>query len=77
MSHECFSDGELIQSRTNRVYWSGKGQDKAGHWNLSVQGGAECFAVVVDLDQTSTSSGVSLTSSGYVEVSPTLSYTVE
>ena len=50
VKHECVVDGEVIQSRTNRVYWSGKGQDRAGHWNLRVPRGGTCTAVVIDLD---------------------------
>jgi hypothetical protein len=74
--HECFLDGVLVQSRTNRLYWSGKGADKAGHWNIQVQGGTECFAVVVDVDQP-VSGGASLTSSGYAQVSPMVHYMVQ
>ena len=76
VSHECFSDSQLVQTWTNRLYWSGKGADKAGHWNIRVQGGNECFAVVVDLGQP-VSGAASLTSSGYAEVSPEVHYVVQ
>ncbi len=78
VSHECYTDDELVQSRTNRLYWSGKGQDKAGTWDLNVQAGSECFAVVVDLSQSTSSAGsASVTSSGYAEVSASVRYIVE
>ena len=78
VSHECTMDGEVVQSRINRVYWSGKGQDKEGHWNLQVPAGAECTGVAVDLDQSSGTDGTaSVTSSGYMEVSSPVSYAVQ
>jgi hypothetical protein len=76
VSHKCFSDGELVQYWTHRPLWSGKGADRAGHWNIEVLGGNECYAVVVDVDQP-VSGGVSLTSSGYAEVSPIVHYVVQ
>ena len=76
VSHECFSDGQLVQEWTNRLYWSGKGADKAGNWNIGVQGGNECFAVVVDLGQPA-SGALSLTTSGYAQVSPVVHYAVQ
>jgi hypothetical protein len=76
VSHECFSDGQLVQEWTNRLYWSGKGADKAGHWNIPVQGGNECFAAVVDLGQPA-SGALSLTTSGYAQVSPVVHYVVQ
>jgi len=76
VSHECFSDGQLVQEWTNRLYWSGKAADKAGHWNIQVQGGNECFAAVVDLGQPA-SGALSLTTSGYAQVSPVVHYVVQ
>jgi len=76
VSHECSSDGQLVQEWTNRLYWSGKGADKTGHWNIPVQGGNECFAVVVDLGQPA-SGALSLTTSGYAQVSPVVHYAVQ
>jgi hypothetical protein len=76
VSHQCFSGDELVQDWTNRLYWSGKGSNKAGHWNTQVEGGNECVAVVIDLNQ-ATSGELSLASSGYAEVSPRVRYMVE
>jgi hypothetical protein len=76
VSHECFSGDQLVQAWTNRLYWSGNGANKTGHWNTQVEGGNECFAVVVDLDQPA-SGEVSLTSFGYAEVSPVVRYVVQ
>jgi hypothetical protein len=76
VSHECVSDGQVVQAWTNRLYWSGKGADKAGHWNTQVQSGNECSAVVVDLDQPD-SGALRLASSGYAEVSPPVHYVVQ
>ena len=77
VSHECSIDGELVQSRTNRVYWSGNGKDKEGHWNLAVPAGADCTAVAIDLDQTDGGGSIATTSSGYMQVSPPVSYSVQ
>ena len=76
VSHECFSDGDLVQAWTHRLLWSGKGADRAGHWNIEVQGGNECYAVVVDVDQPA-SGALSLTTSGYAQVSPVVHYVVQ
>jgi hypothetical protein len=76
VSHQCFSDGALVQDWTNRLYWSGNGANKEGHWNTHVEGGNECFAVVVDVSQP-VSGETSFTSSGYREVSPMVQYVVE
>ena len=76
VSHECFSGGELVQAWTNRLYWSGSGASKTGHWNTQVEGGNECFAVVVDVSQPD-SGGTSFVSSGYRQVSAAVRYVVQ
>ncbi len=60
-------NGSLI--RANRVYWSGKGKDRAGHWDLRVGKGESYQAVVIDLDHGSEQDAE--------EISDTISYTVE
>ncbi len=37
-------------NRTNRVYWSGKGKDREGHWNTNVATGLIITAIVVNID---------------------------
>jgi hypothetical protein len=76
VSHECFSGGELVQAWTNRLYWSGSGANKTGHWNTQVEGGNACFAVVVDVSQPSSGVG-NLRTSGFMEVSAPVSYVVQ
>ncbi|HXF50152.1 MAG TPA: hypothetical protein VNM43_00525 [Dehalococcoidia bacterium] len=71
VSHRCSLDGDIVESRLNRLYWSGPG-DKVGHWTTSVPAGAWCTAVVVDLARP-----LSGTWSGYLEVSAPVSYVVE
>ena len=76
VSHECFSGGEPVQAWTNRLYWSGSGANKTGHWNTQVEGGNECFAVVVDISQPNSGVG-NVRTSGFVEVSAPVSYVVQ
>jgi hypothetical protein len=65
IEHKCFVDGVLFQLGTSRLYWSGKGKDKEGHWNLDVPADSECTGVVIDLDN------------NRIEVSDPISYLVE
>ena len=76
--HVCFSGDELVYSRTNRVYWDDASQ-KQGSWNLSVTGGNECTAIVVDLNKTVSgdTSTLSGETSRWAAVSNSVSYTVE
>lgn len=72
VSHECVLDGEIVQDRLNRLYWTGPG-NKVGTWTTTVYEGSECTALVVDLSRSSSSGN---SRDGYLPVSEPVTYIV-